>query len=142
MSILKTTNSGILSMPLTPETAKSLGWKIERTDGQKNKMYKKDWKCIDMKRDDICAPLQFWYEPQEVLKSCEIDLYFFGDEDEFGLESTSSRYRNITNVKELLGCLEFLKEAEECRKKMKKLWNKHMKKLKDPNAEYYDSYDI
>lgn len=136
MSILRNTNSGLFSLPLTPETAQALGWKIKEVHGQ-NGEYGKDWKCINMERDDICAPIQFWYEPHDKFKYCNTQSYFFAD-DEFGLHDMSSRNRHVTTVKELAGYLEFLRQAEKHGKEMKSLWDKYMKNLKDPNEKYYE----
>lgn len=136
MSILRTTNSGILSMPLTPETAQALGWKIKEVKGQKGE-YGNDWKCIDMDRDDICAPIKFWYKPHDKFRYCMTHLYFFAD-DEFGLDESSSRKRYVTTNEELLGYLEFLRQVEKYGKEMKDLWNKYMKNLKDPDEKYYE----
>lgn len=136
MSILKNTNSGLFSLPLTPETAQALGWKIEKIDGQQDKRLGKDWKCINMIRNDICAPIQFWYEPHDKFKYCSVQLYFFAD-DEFGLHDMSSRSRHVTTVKELAGCLEFLRRTEKYGNEIRSLWDRYMKNLKDPNAQYY-----
>lgn len=136
MSILSSTNSGLFSLPLTPETAQALGWKIKEVDGQKDKRLGKDWKCINMERKDICAPIQFWYEPQDKLKQCKVSLYFFA-EDEFGIDISSSRFRCVNTVGELVGYLEFLKQVERSKKEMKSLFDKYIKDLKDPNEKYY-----
>lgn len=136
MSILKSTQSGILSMPLTPETAQALGWKIKTVDGQKDKQLGKDWKCINMERKDVCAPIQFWYEPQEKFKYCNARLYFFAD-SEFVSDNMTINSRYITTVKELVGYLEFLRQAQKYGNQMKALWDKYIKNLKDPNERYY-----
>lgn len=136
MSILKSTQSGILSMPLTPETAQALGWKIKTVDGQKDKQLGKDWKCINMEREDVCAPIQFWYEPQEKFKYCNARLCFFAD-SEFVSDNMTINSRYITTVKELVGYLEFLHQAQKLGNQMKALWDKYMKNLKDPNERYY-----
>jgi predicted dithiol-disulfide oxidoreductase (DUF899 family) len=135
MSILKNTNSGLFSLPLTPETALALGWKIKEVHGQ-NGEYGHDWKCIDMERDDICAPIKFWYEPHDKLQQCKVSLYFFA-EDEFGIHISSSRTRCVNTVKELAGYLEFLKQAEKHKKEMNSLFDKYIKDLKDPSEKYY-----
>ena len=142
MSILRNTNSGLFSLPLTPDTAKALGWRIEKEDGQGERTdgfghKKPSWKCINMVRDDICAPIQFWYEPKDKLKYCNTQSYFFAD-DEFGLHEMSSRNRHVTTVRELAGYLEFLRQAEKHGNEMKSLWDKYMKNLKDPNEKYYE----
>lgn len=136
MSILKNTNSGLFSLPLTPETAQALGWKIKAVNGQ-NGEYGHDWKCIDMERDDICAPIKFWYQPHDKLQNCKVSLYFFG-EKEFGIRISSSGMRYVNTVKELAGYLEFLKRAEKHEKEMNSLWDKYIKDLKDPNKDYYE----
>lgn len=134
MSILKSTNTGLYGQKLTPEVAQALGWKIENVHGQQDKEH--NWKCINMIRTDICAPLDFWYHPHDKFDYCRIQLFFFGDE-ELGIKRSSSRFRIIKTVSELNQVLEFLKTCEKHREKLKKAFQHTIEPLDDPNKEYY-----
>ena len=134
MGILKSTNSGMSGLPLTPETAIALGWKLKREDGQKNKQF--NWRVVELERDDVCIPIQFRYEPQDQFQYCNVQLYFFGDDD-FNLKDYFERNRHIKTTKELLGCLEFCLKAQECREKMTRLYKEKIEPLYNPNEKYY-----
>lgn len=137
MSILNSTNSGIRNLSLTPEIAKSLGWIIDREDGQNTGINANgkpnNWKCIDMKYKDatICAPLRFWYEPQDKIKYISFEFWFFGQKElGIGTEGINENARVIEKTGQLLDCLEFVKMADKHGREIQHFWQSKLKQLK------------
>lgn len=141
MSLLDKTNIGIANKPLTVKYAEDLGWKIKKIDGRKTGLdangKPQNWLCIDMvyKDESICAPLRFWFEPQEKLEHIKFDFWFFGQE-ELGLykDGFHAHDRYIETVGDLIECLNLVKLANDCGEKITKFWKEklsHLKKTSD-----------
>ena len=93
MSILSSTGAGMTNIPVTLEGAISLGWKIEKDTSYKNYNSTSFDRSVELKRDDVCAPLSFfWNDRSKKDKfSCRITFYFLGDVDSFGVEFDEDR---------------------------------------------------
>ena len=60
MSILSSTGAGMTNIPVTLDGAISLGWKIEKEASYKNSDGISFDRSVELKRDDVCAPLSFF----------------------------------------------------------------------------------
>jgi hypothetical protein len=139
MSILSSTGAGMTNIPVTLEGAISLGWKIEKEASYKNSDGISFDRSVELKRDDVCAPLNFfWHDRSKKDKfRCRLTFYFIGDVDHFGVEFNSSRFRDIKTMGELKNCLDFLKKANKFKDELSILWDKNISKLEDPQKHYY-----